>query len=57
MKKNRAVVVDDIRAEFLRALGEERTKELVEMCKEMYDEDIWPENYKSVNDTIAEEVL
>ena len=32
MKKNKAVGVDDIPAEFLRALGEEGTKELVEIC-------------------------
>src|SRR5579864_2918116 len=38
MKKNKAVGVDDIPAEFLKALGKEGTKELVEMCKEMYDE-------------------
>ena len=44
MKKNKAVGVDDIPAEFLKALGEEGTKELVEMCKEMYDEGIWPED-------------
>ena len=35
MKKNKAVGVDDISAEFLKPLGEEGTKELVEMCKEM----------------------
>ena len=42
MKKNKAVGVDDIPAEFLKALGEEGIKELVKMCKEMYDEGIWP---------------
>jgi ATP-dependent exoDNAse (exonuclease V) beta subunit len=40
MKKNKAVGVDDVPAEFLKALGEEGTKELVEMCKEMYNEGI-----------------
>jgi hypothetical protein len=48
MKKNKAVGVDDIPAEFLKALGEEGTKELVEMCKEMYDEGIWPEDFTRV---------
>jgi hypothetical protein len=50
------VGVDDIPAEFLKALGEEGTKELVEMCKEMYDERVWPEDYQSGNDAIAEAV-
>ena len=48
MKKNKAVGVDDILAEFLKALGEEETKELVEMCKELYDEGIWPEDFTRV---------
>src|SRR5579864_2600408 len=49
MKKNKAVVgVDDIPAGFLKALGEEGTKELVEMCKKMYDEGIWPEDFTRV---------
>src|SRR5579864_5080456 len=48
MKKNNSVGVDDIPAEFLKALGEEGTKELVEMCKELYDEGVWPEDFTRV---------
>src|SRR5579864_8915632 len=48
MKRNKVVGVDDIPAEFLKVLGEEGTRELVEMCKEMYEVGVWPEDFASV---------
>ena len=48
MKRNKAVGVDDIPAEFLKVLGEEGTRELVGMCKEMYDVGVWPEDFTRV---------
>src|SRR5580658_4821605 len=48
MKRNKAVGVDGIPGEFLKALGEKGTKELVEMCKKMYEEGVWHEDFTSV---------
>ena len=48
MKRNKAVGVDDIPAEFLKALGEKGTQELVEMCKRMYSDGVWPEDFTRV---------
>src|SRR5580692_4613290 len=48
MKRNKAVGVDGIPGEFLKALGEKGMKELVEMCKKMYKEGVWPEDFTRV---------
>ena len=40
MKQNKAVGVDGIPREFLKVLGEKRMKELVQMCKKMYEEGV-----------------
>src|SRR5580698_3327746 len=48
MKRNKAVGVDGIPGEFLKALGEKGMKELVQMCKKMYEEGVWPEGFTRV---------
>jgi hypothetical protein len=48
LKQNKAVGVDDIPAEFLKVLGEKAIKELVEMCKTVYNEGVWPEDFTRV---------
>jgi exonuclease III len=48
MKKNKAVGVDGIPAEFLKSLGENATQELIELCMEMYEQGIWPEDFTKV---------
>src|SRR5580692_3191081 len=48
MKRNKAVGVDGIAGEFLKALGEKGMKELVQMCKKMYEEGVWPEDFAGV---------
>src|SRR5580698_3894951 len=48
MKQNKAVGVDGIPGEFLKALGEKGMKELVQMCKKMYQEGVWPEDFTRV---------
>ena len=42
LKVNKAIGPDDIPAEFWKVLGAKGTKELVELCKEMYVKGIWP---------------
>ena len=48
MKENKAVGIDDVPAEFLKALGVEGNKQLVGLCKKMYDEGVWPEDFTKV---------
>src|SRR3990170_4212832 len=48
MKKDKAVGEDNINAEFWKVLGEKGTKELVELCKEMYVQGVWPEDFTKV---------
>ena len=48
MKKNKAVGEDNIPAEFWKVLGEKGTKELVALCKEMYVQGVWPEDFTKV---------
>src|SRR5215475_3063302 len=45
MKENKAVGVDDIPSEFLKALGEKGTKEIVRLCKCMYETGKWPTDF------------
>ena len=48
MKKNKAVGVDNIPAEFWKVLGERGMKELVGLGKEMYEQRVWPEDHTTV---------
>ena len=48
MKKNKAVGVDGIPAEFWKALGNKATKEIVELCKSMYEEGKWGNDFTQV---------
>src|SRR5277367_1279237 len=48
MKTGKAVGVDEVPAEFLKVLGEKGEKELVTLCKEMYIEGKWPEDFTRV---------
>ena len=48
MKKNKAVGVDNIPAEFWKVLGERGMKELIDLCKEMYEQGVWPEDHTRV---------
>jgi hypothetical protein len=49
MKKNKAVGVDGIPAEFLQTLGKNGMKEVVALCREMYRTGVWPTDFaKSV---------
>jgi hypothetical protein len=42
--QNNKLVVDNIPAEFLKALGEKATKDLFEKCRKVYDEGVWRED-------------
>ncbi len=48
MKGNKAVGVDNIPAEFWKVLGEKGIQELVELCKQMYEQGVWPEDFTRV---------
>ena len=48
MKKNKAVGVDNIPAEFWKVLGESGMKELIGLCKEIYEQGVWPEDHTRV---------
>ena len=48
MKENKAVGVDGIPAEFLKNLGPKGMQEIVEICKEMYEQGEWPEEFTKV---------
>jgi len=48
LKANKAVGVDNIPCEFLKVLGEKGTKELISLCKKMYDEGEWPSDFTRV---------
>jgi len=45
MKDNKAAGVDGIPAEFLKALGDKGTNELVSMCQDMYETGKWPTDF------------
>jgi len=45
MKKGKAAGIDDIPAEFLKLLEGEALKKLMELCREIYNTGIWPEDY------------
>jgi len=46
MKENRALGMDEIPAEFLKALGEHATMEMIQICKKMYEKGTWPQEFK-----------
>ena len=48
MKENKAVGVDGIPAEFLKNLGPKGLQVIVEMCKKMYEQGEWPEEFTKV---------
>src|ERR1700759_684235 len=45
MKNRKAVDSDDIPAEFLKLLEGRTMVKLVELCKEIYENSIWPEDF------------
>jgi len=45
MKQQKAVGIDDIPSEFLKTMGEKGTKELVSLCKSMYETGRWPNDF------------
>src|SRR6478609_8215615 len=48
LKVGKAMGPDGIPAEFWKVLGAKGTKELVELCKEMYVKGIWPSDFTRV---------
>lgn len=48
MKNKKAVGVDEIPAEFWKVIGEKGIRELVSLCKEMYQKGVWPEDFTRV---------
>ena len=48
LKGNKSVVVDEIPAEFLKTLGLKGTKIIVELCKNMYEQGVWPKDFTRV---------
>src|SRR6478609_1993369 len=48
LKVGKAIAPDGIPAEFWKVLGAKGTKELVELCKEMYVKGIWPSDFTRV---------
>ena len=49
MKKGKAAGIDEVPAEFLKMLEGESLKKLVDLCMELYNTGIWPEDFtKSV---------
>jgi hypothetical protein len=48
LKAGKAVGVDGIPAEFLKILGEEHCKHLEQICENMYNTGIWPEDFSKV---------
>jgi hypothetical protein len=48
MKTNKAVGVDGIPAEFWKTLGDKAMRELVELCKDMYEKGEWPKDFTRI---------
>ena len=48
MKKNKAEGLDGIPAEFWKSLGKRATRELVELCQQMYRQGVWPEEFTKI---------
>src|SRR5437867_4823184 len=45
MKEGKAAGVDEIPSEMLKSLGEKATQELCDICKDMYEEEKWPDDF------------
>ena len=48
LKNGKAVGADGIPSEFLKALGEKGSSEFSELCKEMYEQGVWPDDFTKV---------
>jgi len=48
MKNGKAAGVDDIPAEFLKLLEGKTMQKLVDLCKEIYEKGIWPEDFTRI---------
>ena len=48
MKSNEAVGVDNIPAEFWKVLGEKWLKELTELCQDMCEKGVWPDDFTRI---------
>lgn len=48
MKNKKAEGVDGIPAEFWKVLGEKAMKEIIVLCKSMYEQGVWPEDFTRV---------
>ena len=45
MKEGKAAGVDEIPAEMLKSLGEKAIQERCDICKDMYEEGKWPDDF------------
>ena len=45
IKNNKAEGIDNIPIEMLKTFGEKTMKELVQLCKEIYNTGVWPEDF------------
>src|SRR5437867_11375118 len=45
MKEGKAAGVDEIPSEMLKSVGEKATQEVCDICKDMYEEEIWPDDF------------
>ena len=45
MKNNKADRLDNIPSEMLKTLGEEAMKELIQICRDIYNTGEWPEDF------------
>jgi hypothetical protein len=48
LKKKKAVGMDEIPAEFLKIIGDKALNELVRLCKEMYNQGVWPKDFTQI---------
>ena len=48
MKHNKAEGVDRVPAEFLKILGQEATEELIKLCRDIYEQGVWPMDFTKV---------
>ena len=48
MTNNKAEGVDGVPAEFLKSLGQEATEELIKLCRDIYEQGVWPMDFTKV---------
>src|SRR5437868_4856127 len=48
IKENKAVGVDDIPIEFWKVLGEKGMNEMIGLCKDIYEQGVWPADFTRV---------